>query len=265
MIYKEGGNSPSKGNEMPSTLKDTIANAVVNRAPDKWPTYDGRFLDRTKYVTSSEVSLCELQLWFRKNGYDAQQNSSAWGFFERGHNVEAWVVDNLRQDKNAEYLYVGKEQRSFYDGCQSGTPDGLMKRKGVYTLLEIKSIDPRTNTRFLPKEAHRFQTVQNMDLVMACLDIEIAESIILYVNASDYSAMEEYQVPFEGDLAAQLEKKANRVMTLAEGEAKPEGMTKGGCEWCEFKHHCSAALEAKNIERAKVKSKERIANAVFQR
>lgn len=255
------------------SIKAMVFDAVASVGPDKWPTYDGKMLDRGKFVTSSEVGKCERMIWFAKRA--ASQDASPatggaadWGFFARGHNVEAWIVKQLRAAINEDYSlqYLGEDQVSFHIGQQSGTPDGVaLHKNGIDNLvLEFKSIDPRTNIKNLPKKEHVSQVQQNIDLVSHCLDIPVVGGSIAYFNCSDYTKVYEYYIPADYSEQERLEQRAKKIAKATKpGELVPEGMYNKGCVYCPFKDSCSDAVKADNQAKEQQKMQQRIANNAF--
>jgi len=124
-------------------LTKAIKSGVANSPKDRWPTYDGKELIRGDFITASEVGGCIRKIYYAKAA--AKTNASPiigendWGFFQRGHNVEAWVVQQLRQSNvGATFMFIGSEQKSFYFGDQSGTPDGIMitaNKKYIFDIM----------------------------------------------------------------------------------------------------------------------------------
>lgn len=231
-----------------------ILDFAVKQKPNQWPTYDGKLLDRTQYVTSSEIGRCAREIWFSKN-LPLVEGKFRWGFAERGHGHEAWIVGKLNTvDSGYNWSYLGDEQVSFHHGYQSGTPDGMFSdAKGSY-LVEFKSIDPRSKVSALPKPEHIKQCVQNMDLLETCLDIDVDGGLLVYSNASDFSLTYEYWIdansPEVGEMMVALERRAEAIMTAQRAEdVEPEGLFTGGCKTCAFGAQCSAAVVAAKTEK----------------
>jgi CRISPR/Cas system-associated exonuclease Cas4 (RecB family) len=221
----------------------------------QWPTYDGKMLDRSKYMTSSTVAQC-----LRKSFYDRQVGSEGVfidnGFAQRGHAIEAWLVEKLSNMHKHGYqvLYAGKNQRSFYDvdlGI-SGTPDGLVRlpNNGEYVIIEIKSIDPRTNKGNLPKPAHIMQVQQNIFLVANCLGIEINRGFLLYIDASNLFEQYEFEIAASEDIE-NIVMRAQQVEDAKSAEDLPaEGIINSTCDYCQNTAACSV-LVAKQIQAVK--------------
>ncbi len=139
-------------------LISRISGSVAAQKSD-WPLYDdeeGR-LDRNAVLTASENLRCLRELKFAKS---ESRQGDRWGMAQRGHAVEAWVVDQIMSSLHFGELVrlAGTRQRSFLcdEAGLSGTPDGLFTKDGAHTLLEFKSADPRTNLEGMtaPKPQH---------------------------------------------------------------------------------------------------------------
>lgn len=229
-------------------LKQLLDHAVALATPQEWPTYDGKVLDRADFLTSSEVASCLRQTYFSKQpGVGGAWRSN--GFAERGHAIEAWFVRALMPLQNIGYRleYMGVNQRSFYDPelGLSGTPDGLLTTPdGKKYLLEIKSIDPRTNKNNLPKEKHRYQVQQNMYLMQKCLEIELEGAILFYIDASNVFDVNEFFYTYDPNMIGEITARANSLWDAEEpDDLSPEGLHNGDCERCPFTKPCSATID----------------------
>lgn len=240
-----------------------IAAGYDAKEHQEWPVWPhGEQLDRSQYVTASEISRCARQIKFEKEsmkqqGYDPHlgtKNPSSidWGFFERGHNIESWAVDIIsagwgsESEHGFDLVHTGKYQFSFVSGYQSGTPDGVfLKQDGTQVgILEIKSIDPRTNKNRLPKPEHVKQVIQNMDLVSENMDAIPIGGDILYIDASNYKDVRPFHVRWDHDAAIDLERRAEWIMEAASPADLPdEGMYQSGvCVKCPFKKECGQII-----------------------
>ncbi len=251
-------------------IADAIKSGYINTSNQLWPTFDGKFLDRSKYVTASQVGNCERWIWFDKNTKLLPEViPEGWGYFARGHNVEAWLVDMLRASEKVgdfRFQFIGEDQRSFYNKYQSGTPDGLAIGPDNYNLgLEFKSIDPRTNVRNLPKEKHVNQVLQNIDLMEQSLDINIQSGIIHYTDASNYANQWEFIVKSDRRKMKELYKKAKRIKKLRKAEStKAEGLYNGDCSLCPFTELCSDAVSKANKANKTMRSQRKLGGTLFK-
>jgi len=244
-------------------IREMIYKGYGLKEPQQWPIITGQALDRSKYVTASEIGQCSRKIKFDKlalvaSGYSPEVGTTVnpnddWGYFERGHNVESWVIDLLNKGWNkkaGELRHTGINQVSFTADNQSGTPDGAIFRKATIGALEIKSIDPRTNVTRLPRLNHIDQTIQNTDLMAHHYELEAGDSFLIYVDASNYKKIQEFRVPFDADHATRLEEKANRIMEAASpADLKAEGMFMDkGCDYCAHTAACSMIVrESKGL------------------
>lgn len=229
--------------------------ALASAEPQRWPTYDGMELDRTEFLTSSETASCLRKAYFGKNPntyLPTVGNGGTNGFAERGHAIEAWLVEKLKPLKRIGYRfeYMGKDQRSFYhpDYGISGTPDGLMTTPdGRMYLLEIKSIDPRFNKNNLPKKPHIWQVQQNMFLVEHCLGIKLDGACLFYIDASNVHDVTEFFYEKNEELIAQSLERAEKLWNAtAPDDLEPDGIYTGDCEYCPFTAHCSQVVNMQN-------------------
>lgn len=265
-------------------LNKIIDREYVLREPKRWPLYNSNAsLDRRKFVTASEIGTCARKVKFDKlaleqSDYNPEEGTknkiqNGWGFFERGHTVEAWavgmMVPNIRRNAiqtGINLIYAGDEQVSFADGYQSGTPDGVFMiedGRGV-GILELKSIDPRTNERNLPKREHLDQVMQNLDLVSAAFGIDPIGGELLYVNASDYSRRHQFHVAWDEAHAERLEARAQAIMEAAgPEELEAEGLFKGGCDYCAHTSACSAIIVKKRNEKGSANVFEEASRKLF--
>lgn len=239
---------------------------LLNATTD-WPTYEGGSLDRTKFVTSSEVWNCS-----RRIKYDKMYPSGSfpnWGYAERGNIIEKWAVECIRAtmkfNPDHTLLCAGEDQRSFSDGYQSGTPDGIL-RYPDYTVevLEFKSVDPRTNYSKLPKARHLAQVQQNMDLVGHTLNATVIGAQLIYIDASNLQKrVPHYITPNEVEMR-QWEDKAHKIIHTPAEELPAEGIFRDECKECAHKSRCSAAVEAKKEMEAHLDAANVLSGSVFK-
>jgi len=257
----------------PSKTITELVNKGFALKEQAWPVY-GRAeggLDRSLHVSSSEVGDCARKIKFGKTSPNAGKWTGSWGFAERGHAIEAWIVETLRRlgpDAVVELEYIGDEQRSFVAGQQSGTPDGKMRLNGKNYGLEFKSIDPRLKKSSLPKDNHVPQCIQNVDLMEQNLSEDIEGIFLVYFDASDVSNITEFYIDCTqdtvGDMMDQLRDRANAIMDAAGPEdVEPEGLYTGACKTCAFGSECSAAVVKSKSERKENEQRSNAAAAVF--
>lgn len=216
-----------------------------------WPLYGDEdcYLDRNAVLTASENLRCLRELKFNKT---MPRESEKWGMAERGHAVEAWVVEQLRRALLLP-MFAGDAQRSFLhdESGLSGTPDGLVLVDGKWLLLEFKSVDPRTNLEAMtaPKPQHLAQVQQNMWL-LNMHNYTVDEAMVLYVDASDFQRHKQFDVTYDnGEMARRAEIRAAILFDTDVTDLPAEGLTNGGCTYCAFKEECSAIQVAKGEAR----------------
>lgn len=240
-------------------LTKRISEAVAAQKSD-WPLYDderGR-LDRNAVLTASENLRCLRELKFAKT--EPRRDGDRWGMAQRGHAVEAWVVEQITASLGVgeRVLLEGSNQRSFLcdDAGLSGTPDGVFTKDGVNTLLEFKSADPRTNLEAMtaPKPQHLAQVQQNMWL-LNFHGIDVDQAVVLYIDASDFQRSREFVVEYDGgETARRAEIRAGLLFDTANpAELPAEGLTNNGCTYCQFKEECSAIQVANGEKRKETK------------
>lgn len=251
----------------------TAINVGVSRKErQQWPLYTGGWLDRTAYVTASEVGYCARKIWLDKealkaSGYRPEEGTKApddWGMLERGHAVEAWAVDNLARGIDVPLLFTGNDQVSFVAGHQAATPDGVFQLENGTLNLEVKSIDPRTNWAKLPKEVHVDQVMQSIDLVSYNMSSPPLGGVLIYIDASDYKKKKQFDIEFSIEHAERLEARAELIMTCTDpANLEPEGMFKDHCKYCKHTARCSALNSTERNEVMRNGKFEELAKQLF--
>lgn len=233
-----------------------IESGQANTPANTWPVFKHTVgLDRSSFLTSSMADRCIRELWYNKR--DKSQTFGTWGFAERGHAVETWVVEKLRLatlPSNITLSCLGDDQVSFVDAERrlAGTPDGIMfihDRKADVTyivVIEIKSIDPRTNKDVaLPKQAHVTQCYQNIHLVALnfphCI---VLGTTLVYVDASNFQEVHEYSIENDESLSEKIDTLAQKAAlvfsTTSVSDLPLEGVYRNECKNCNYKTQCSA-------------------------
>ena len=235
-------------------MQEIASRLPAATAPKLWPTFDGGYMERGTYLSSSETGSCLRKAFYDRIDKPAFEKN---GFAERGHVVEDWLVKQILPLREHGYgiEYVGDEQRTFYihDLGLAGTPDGLitLPNSGEKVVIEVKSIDPRTNKSKLPKRGHELQLQQNILLVNACLGLDVKRGFIIYIDASNLFDQVEFERPLSLEDQAYLKARAD-VLDLASSadELEAEGIMNDGCDYCTHGAPCSA-LVAMRMEIAK--------------
>lgn len=189
--------------------------------------------DRGNTVGASEVGMCARQVWLRKNGV-APERIENWGFSERGHVVEAWVVRRLRSAG----IRLSRKQHTLSRGFLSATVDAIYKN----TCVDVKSFDPRKTEIVQPK--HLLQVQVQIGLWNEVGRRRIKDGLLLYVNASDFQDVREHRVERNPDLYAAMHERARTIMSAASHQdLAPEGRIAGGkeCSLCPFQTACLGA------------------------
>ncbi len=222
-------------------LMDRLSETARRRST-KFKTHTGEEFDRSEFLTASESWNCARQIWFSKH-LDYDPKSSGWGFFERGHNVEAWVVD-LVKEAGYELMYSGKDQVTLVLGNLSATPDGLLNDGVEQIIIEIKSIDPRSKQE-LPKHEHVMQVQLQMVLFnhLDEFDASPERAWIMYVDASDYSKIQVFEVKYDASMFDKLSNRADMILGANTAMSVPaEGKVDGSCKFCAFTDECGEAI-----------------------
>lgn len=229
------------------------------RSPNNWPTYTGGFLDRSQYVSSSEIEGCARKIKFSKETPPAPFTD--WGHAERGHMIEAWAVNLIREalqnDDEWRLLHAGERQVSFHEGYQSGTPDGLLvNNEDQYAVgVEFKSVHPLTNFNNLPKKKAVSQVQQNMDLMTRQTPYVVTATLLIYIEAANLQRRSEFVIPADKEHQSRLSKRAEWIVNTPVEELPAEGMViDKECSMCAYINECNALIrdtkEMKQAERA---------------
>lgn len=261
---------PNITNKLGEPDLSTIITLGQKAVVKSWPTYLGGELDRTQYATASEIGSCMRQAAFNKRG--KQVPFDEWGYAERGHAVEAWVADRFRRaeievdnSRVLEFDLLGDEQVSFIHNYQSGTPDGLVHLGPKTWVLDIKSVDPRSNWSYFPKSKHVDQVLQNIDLIRNNSQLNVVGGIIFYIDASDFQKSKQYSVPINEQRIEELRARAERIVTAAHPSHLPaEGMYNDGCGYCAFTALCSEYMNKAAADDDKLRDAERVLGNVFR-
>jgi len=195
-------------------------------------------IDRSKYLNASSQSSCIRKQWYeRKLGVPEQD----WGYARRGKQGELYVVDALIASGAMVYA-VGGDQVSIVDEDTriSATPDGYIQIDEVLYGLEIKTIDPRTNRKKLPKPAHVEQLQVAMEVSHRSGEYLPVAGKLIYMDASNYNDLLEFDVPRDLGILDRLAPRAKRMLNAKtpskldrEGKRSGECKMYGGCPFAE--------------------------------
>jgi hypothetical protein len=208
---------------------------------------EGFNIDRSKYMNASTADTCIRKQWFERNLPPVEQD---WGFARRGKQGELYLVDCLVA-AGADVRNCGSDQVSIVseEHRLSATPDGYIKADGEWLALEFKTIDPRTNRKYLPKKDHVTQIQLGMELAHL-QEGDFPRPVsgkIIYMDASNYNDIIEFDVERDPDLIDRLSKRASRMLRAKsvdklDREGKRDGQCKlyGGCP---FSGACGVEIE----------------------
>jgi|TARA_R110000823_G_scaffold306475_1_gene428904 CRISPR/Cas system-associated exonuclease Cas4 (RecB family) len=209
--------------------------------------------DRKDYLNSSEAGDCIRKIWYAKHTpEDAAEQD--WGFARRGSHGESYVTDSLAANNSVTLDMVGGNQRSLQDKQRrlSATPDGVLKiDDGEWEGLEIKTIDPRTNLRNLPKANHLIQFKIAMALVNQETEYTVSQGRLIYMDASNFNSITEFKIEADNSILDSYAKKAKRVFSAASPDSLDrEGKRNGGCKFCSFTEVCGVSAPVRGQENA---------------
>lgn len=213
--------------------------------------------DRSQTVGASDVGQCARKVFWSKNEGDPQYGAQrdpdyvdGWGAKVRGSFYENhFWVPAMRAAYGERLLFAGTEQKTFVSGFLSATPDGLLiglqpdevaPGSGTEVCTECKTVDPRTNLTEAKVE-NVFQTHIQMGLIRELTPYKPTHSILSYTDASFWSEIKEFVIPFDEKVYEGGKARAAQIMTATSAaELKPEGWIAGGkdCEYCPFTKAC---------------------------
>ena len=208
---------------------------------------EGFGIDRSKYLNASTADSCIRKQWFERNLPAVEQN---WGFARRGKQGELYLVDCLSAS-GATLLHCGDDQVSIIseDHRVSATPDGYMSTDAGWVGMEFKTIDPRTNRNYLPRKDHVTQLQTGMEIAHLQGD-DFPKPVagkLLYMDASNYNDILEFDVPRDPDVLDRLAPRAKKMLSAKtvdrlDREGKRDGQCKkyGGCPFAE---QCGIEIE----------------------
>jgi len=137
-------------------------------------------------------------------------------------------------------MFMGEEQKTFFYGDLSVTPDCILDCKGENIPVEFKTIDPRA-TLLEPKPEHVYQVQTQMGILNALKQFPCKRAIISYTDASFLSETKEFEVTFDPSYFANAQKRARMILTAERmADVEPEGYIAGGqeCRYCPFSNAC---------------------------
>jgi len=210
---------------------------------------------RAQYMNASEAGTCIRKQWYNKNGAKKDKPED-WGYARRGTAGEAYMVSRL-QAANVPMCFTGEEQLQLRDDERmlSCTPDGLVwdtEHDDGWIAVEFKTVDPRVNRAYLPKEEHITQVQLG-----AALMAEMAEQgdlpelgghpikycKVVYMCASNFNDITEHKVPRADKAGDRLAPRASRLLKSKSASKLPregvETRNKSECKQrCPFNAVC---------------------------
>jgi hypothetical protein len=204
--------------------------------------------DRAQSIGASEIGQCARKIFCIKFEDDPDlavprdpDAHDSWGARERGNLIEKHLlVPAMREKYSHLAMFMGDEQRTFFDGYLSATPDCLLRTNGHYLLIEFKTIDPRAKLAE-PKAEHVYQAQMQMGILNALGEYKCDQAIVSYTDASFLSETKEFEIKFDPDYYAAAQKRASSILTAESmREIAPEGWIAGGqeCKYCPFSVAC---------------------------
>ena len=242
--------------------------------------------DRTVTIGGSEIGGCARQIGYKKSNTKQDEGYvDGGGFATRGDVMEnaalVPLVTTAIETAGGKLLWAGQAEQMRLVNLKkkvSATPDGLaidmpydcLAKYGVPDItnsmangerpapnatgqvyIEMKSIDPRVSAAKLPKDGHVDQVNLGMGLVRDS-EFEHGEiyepnyAVIIYMNASDYSAITVCVVAFDPEgYKGQLLRAKNIMDAVKQGPVaiealRPEGKitSDGSCQYCAFSKRC---------------------------
>jgi hypothetical protein len=222
--------------------------------------------DRSETVGASEIGQCVRKTFWVKNENDPihgvprdPEYTETWGARMRGTMFEnVFWVPAMRARFGKRLLYSGDEQKTFFNELLSATPDGLVieltdeERKLLdidtdAVMVECKTADPRTNLTDAKSE-NVYQTHVQMGLVRERTIYKPTHSVLSYTDASFWSDVKEFVIPFDRDIYEAAQQRSTMLMTANSVEdLDPEGWIAGGkeCVYCPFTRACG--IERRNL------------------
>ena len=226
-------------------------------------------VDRSQTVGASEIGTCARKVFWLKNEGDPQYGvardagyEDTWGARVRGSVYEdQFWYPALKATFGSRLKFAGPEQQTFVSGFLSATPDGLLTGmapnevapgSGLEVMAECKTADPRTNLSEAKAE-NVYQTHVQMGMIRELTDYRPTHSILSYTEASFWSEVTEFVIPFVQRVYDTAKARAAQIMTATSAaDLKPEGWIAGGrdCEYCPFTQACG--IQRRSLPNAEV-------------
>jgi hypothetical protein len=213
----------------------------VESKKKEWPH------DRRQTIGASEIGQCARKIFCLKFEDDPDMRvprdpdaHDSWGARERGSLIENHLlVPAMRRKYNHFAMFMGEEQKTFFDSYLSATPDCLLKNGG-HLLVEFKTIDPRVQL-LEAKPEHVYQAQVQMGILNALGEYPVKKAIISYTDASFFSETKEFEIEFDEHYYEAAQRRAREILTSERmADVSPEGYIAGGqeCRYCPFSNAC---------------------------
>lgn len=209
-------------------------------------------IDGVEYPAMVDKPIYESAPIYPEDEVD-EDDGPDWGATERGNILEAhFVVPALSNLPRGKMLLGGADQKTFFHGKNSATPDGLiigLDRDALADygipdiethciLLEIKSIDPRVALQH-EKAIHRGQTITQIGMIREKTPYKPVYGVILYVNASFLSNIKPFVVKYDQETWDVAQLRADAIYQTSDPALiQAEGKIDGSCDFCKFQRSC---------------------------
>jgi len=232
-----------------ASLETSIADSIKRGADLQYQERSWGF-DRSKYANASEIDTCIRKQVYAKQHPD-QEEDRGRGYANRGHAIEEWAI-RCMISANVPIKYALASQVSLQDEATkiSATPDGIFDWGDVWEPFDVKSIDPRTNKKNLPKKKHVTQLQIGMALINKYIKpdgVKLSKGRLIYIDASDFDDIIEFEVEIDEGILEAKKKRASKILrTKNIDNLDREGRTQGGRECdreCGFKALCGVSME----------------------
>jgi len=224
--------------KMPDLTTAVLKGADKIDATKTWPH------DRSAFLNASEAEFCIRRQWFSKR--EAPAASQDWGFARRGSHGELYVIDAMRAaDLPVTHPVTSIADEELRVSC---TPDAILAYPDEWILVEIKTIDPRTNIRKLPKHGHHTQLDIGIGLVSKHLKptgVKCSRGIILYMDASNFNTLYQFEVQHDPTVLDRMAAKSKRIFEVEDPSILDrEGKRTDECRLCPYTEACNVVIDA---------------------
>jgi hypothetical protein len=213
--------------------------------------------DRSKTLGASEAFGCLRRAFYEKFlPHEAEPGSL--GAAHRGNVIEQHftvplVYDLFGRDK---VHFAGDDQKTFFTGKVSCTPDGLavgapedfFVEDGLPRLtggaygLEFKSADPRKDTSE-PDAQHVGQAQLQLDAYHKHTPYRPDYAVILYTDASFFDTIVPHAIKYDPTYVVAAQERAEQLFAATSPtQIFAEGALTGACDICPYQNACKGAV-----------------------